>query len=317
MRTLFRFDLDPSLPWLAAALLVLACVAPARADEPMPAHLTLRVPSTLLAETRVVNVYVPPGYDSKADRRYPVLYMLDGGEKEDFPHLVEALDALQAAELPVVEVHLSNIFRREAFRTHSYMSLAAKGVLIERDLDLLAELAADGLAEVMISVTTLDKALARKMEPRAPTPERRLEMIGRLQAAGVPVGVLMAPLIPALNDHELERVLEAASAAGAQKAGYVLLRLPHELRALFADWLESHYPQRSARILNRLRELRGGELNNTEFGTRMRGEGIFADLYAQRFRNCVRRLGLNPGRGELDCSRFAPPRPNTTQMELF
>lgn len=201
--------------------------------------------------------------------------------------------------------------------TRHPVSIVTKGVLIERDLDLLAELAADGLAEVMISVTTLDKALARKMEPRAPTPERRLEMIGRLQAAGVPVGVLMAPLIPALNDHELERVLEAASAAGAQKAGYVLLRLPHELRALFADWLESHYPQRSARILNRLRELRGGELNNTEFGTRMRGEGIFADLYAQRFRNCVRRLGLNPGRGELDCSRFAPPRPNTTQMELF
>ena len=186
--------------------------------------------------------------------------------------------------------------------TRHPVSIVTKGVLIERDLDLLAELAADGLAEVMISVTTLDKALARKMEPRAPTPERRLEMIGRLQAAGVPVGVLMAPLIPALNDHELERVLEAASAAGAQKAGYVLLRLPHELRALFADWLESHYPQRSARILNRLRELRGGELNNTEFGT----------MHARRRHF---RRSLRPAFQELRPSPRSEPRARRARLQ--
>ena len=201
--------------------------------------------------------------------------------------------------------------------TRHPVSIVTKGVLIERDLDLLANLAADGLAQVMISITTLDNALARRMEPRAPTPARRLEMVAQLQQAGVPVGVLMAPLIPALNDHELERVLEAASAAGAQMAGYVLLRLPRELRALFSDWLQTHYPERSAHVLNRLRELRGGELNNAEFGKRMRGEGVIADLYAQRLRNIARRLGLNRLRRELDCSHFRPPRQPSPQMDLF
>lgn len=197
------------------------------------------------------------------------------------------------------------------------VSIVTKSALIERDLDLLADMARDDLVQVMFSVTTLDRALARSMEPRAATPERRLAAMAALHAAGVPVGVLFAPLIPALNDHELERVLERAAQAGAQNAGYVLLRLPHELADLFPEWLERAEPGRAAHVMSVLRQMRGGRDYDSRFGHRMRGEGVFADLYARRFRLAAARLGLDRARTALRCDRFVPPPRNPAQGTLF
>lgn len=204
--------------------------------------------------------------------------------------------------------------------TRHPVSIVTKSALIERDLDLLADMARDNLVNVMFSVTTLDPQLARKLEPRAASPARRLAAMARLHQAGVPVGVLFAPLIPAINDHELERVLEASRQAGATQAGYVLLRLPNELKQLFADWLDSHFPDRAAHVHSLLRQMRGGALNDSQFGRRMRGQGVFADLYSQRLKRICARLGLNRERLALNTTAFRPPRSGTAdspQMPLF
>lgn len=201
--------------------------------------------------------------------------------------------------------------------TRHPVSLITKSALIERDLDLLAELAREDLVEVTISVTTLDDALARRLEPRAARPGRRLETLRRVHEAGVPVGVLFAPLIPALNDHEMEAVVEAAHAAGARSAGYVLLRLPQELAGLFEEWLATHFPARAARVMSRIAELRGGKANDPRFGHRMRGEGVIAQLYSQRMRRLQARLGMGRMRRELNTALFRPPRPDGPQLALF
>jgi DNA repair photolyase len=188
------------------------------------------------------------------------------------------------------------------------VTVVTKSSLIERDLDLLAELAAQGLASVMVSVTTFDSELKRRMEPRTASGPRRVQIIERLNRQGVPAGVLTAPVIPALNDHELEDMLAAAAGAGAKRAGFVLLRLPHEVAPLFTEWLEAHYPQRAAHVLSLLRQMRGGKINDPRFGTRQRGEGAFADLIAQRFDRACRRLGLNQHvESGLRTDLFQPP----------
>jgi DNA repair photolyase len=188
--------------------------------------------------------------------------------------------------------------------------IVTKSDLVLRDLDLLAPMAAQRLCSVMVSITTLDPELARRMEPRASVPARRLAALAGLSQAGVPVGVLASPMIPGLNDHELERILEAAHAAGARRAGTILLRLPHELKRLFPEWLEAHYPERSRKVLTLLRDTRGGALYENAFGTRMTGRGPYAELLRQRFDHASRRLGFNDEPVELDSSRFVPPRPN-------
>lgn len=197
------------------------------------------------------------------------------------------------------------------------VSVITKSALIERDIDLLAALARDGLVEVTISITTLDDALARRLEPRAARPARRLETLRRLHEAGVPVGVLCAPLIPALNDHELEAVVEAAHAAGARSAGYVVLRLPLEVKPLFEDWLATHAPDRAAHVMSRIAQLRGGRTNDARFGHRMRGEGVIAELYSQRLRRLQARLGMGRMRRGLNTALFCPPRPTGPQLALF
>jgi DNA repair photolyase len=197
------------------------------------------------------------------------------------------------------------------------VTLITKSALIERDADLLAELARDALVQVMFSVTTLDDELARRMEPRAARPARRLAAMAKLAAAGIPVGVLFAPLIPALNDHELEAVLAAAREAGAESGGYVLLRLPHELKDIFSGWLAQHYPGRAQHVMSVLAQMRGGRANDPRFGHRMRGEGVFADLYRQRLRRACARLGLNRMRRELDVSLVRPPAERGAQLALF
>lgn len=187
------------------------------------------------------------------------------------------------------------------------VSIVTKSRLVVRDMDLLAPMAEKGLVKVALSVTTLDRKLARNMEPRASTPQRRLDAIRLLSDAGVPAGVMFAPVIPALNDHEMEAVLSAAAHAGAKEAGYILLRLPLELTGLFEEWLEEHYPDRKARVLNRLKEMRGGKLNDPRFKHRMKGSGFEADLMRQRFGNLCRRLRLNDDRQALAADRFKKP----------
>ena len=188
------------------------------------------------------------------------------------------------------------------------VTIVTKGSLILRDLDLLSELAKQRLVSVMISLTTLDDELKRTLEPRAAAPKARLRAIRVMREAGVPVGVLCSPMIPAITASELERLLEAASEAGALSAAYMLLRLPLEVAPLFEQWLLDHYPQRAAHVLSLGRQSRGGELYDSRFGARMRGEGVFADLLAQRFDKAIRRFGLNRRSGySLDCSAFCPP----------
>ncbi|MCZ6861131.1 MAG: PA0069 family radical SAM protein [Alphaproteobacteria bacterium] len=197
------------------------------------------------------------------------------------------------------------------------VTLVTKSAMVLRDLDILAPMAKRGLVKVCLSVTTLDRGLARRMEPRASTPVRRLEAIAGLKAAGVPVGVMAAPMIPALNDMELERILEAASSAGASEAGYILLRLPLEIKALFADWLQSHFPDKAKHVLSLVRETRGGKLYQSGFGTRMVGQGPYAELLKARFASACRRFGLNERRFDLDTSQFEPPSPNAGQLKLL
>jgi DNA repair photolyase len=188
------------------------------------------------------------------------------------------------------------------------LTIVTKGALILRDLDLLAELARQRLVAVYISLTTLDDELKRILEPRAAAPSARLRAIRVLRQHGIPVGVLCSPMIPMINDMELERLLEAAQQAGAQSANYMLLRLPREVAPLFEEWLRAHRPQRAEHVLSLIRQSRGGELYDSRFGARFRGEGAFAELLAQRFAVASKRLGLQRRDAmQLDCSRFAPP----------
>ena len=188
------------------------------------------------------------------------------------------------------------------------VTIVTKGSLILRDLDLLVELAQQRLVAVMISLTTLDDELKRILEPRAAAPKARLRAIRVMREAGIPVGVLCSPMIPMINDSELESLLSEAKAAGAQSAAYMMLRLPLEVAPLFEEWLLAHYPQRAAHVLSLIRQTRGGELYDSRFGARMRGEGPFAELLAQRFAKASKRLGLDRRDNfNLDCTAFCPP----------
>ena len=198
------------------------------------------------------------------------------------------------------------------------VTIVTKSALVQRDLDILGEMAAEGLAVVTISLTTLDRALARRMEPRAATPARRLETIAALAEAGVPVGVLAAPMIPRLNDSELEAILEAARQAGARAAGYTMLRLPLELKALFKEWLLSHFPDKAQHVLSLVAQSHGGRLYDSAWGTRMRGTGPYAEMIGARFGRACRRLGLAPRMPfSLDASRFRPPPRKGDQLSLL
>jgi DNA repair photolyase len=200
---------------------------------------------------------------------------------------------------------------------HHPVAITTKGTLIERDIDILGPMAAAGLARVGISMTTLDAGLSRRLEPRAPAPARRLQMIARLAQAGIPVRVMVAPVIPGLTDHEMEPILQAARDAGAVAASYIALRLPREVSGLFQDWLATHVPDRAAKVMGRVRELHGGQDYDPAFGRRMRGEGLWADLMARRFAVAVGRLGLTVRLPPLRCDLFTPPDRVGDQMSLF
>lgn len=202
------------------------------------------------------------------------------------------------------------------------LTIVTKSALVERDLDLLGPMAKKNLVKVFVSIATLDRALARQLEPRAASPQRRVDTLRALASAGVPCGVMIGPVIPALTDKSIEGVLEAAAQAGATMAGWVMLRLPNEVLPLFKEWLGHHHPDRSTHVISIVRQVRGGRENDPRFGHRMSGSGNFAELIERRFDVACRRFGLNTDenhlspRGELDCSRFRPPS-TTGQMQLF
>ncbi|MGM9481149.1 PA0069 family radical SAM protein [Roseateles sp. NT4] len=196
-------------------------------------------------------------------------------------------------------------------------SVVTKSSGIERELDLIAPMAAQGLVSVYLSVTTLDNDLARILEPRAAAPARRLRTIQALADAGVPVGVSVSPIIPFINEPELEHILEAAHAAGASSAFSIPIRLPWEVNPLFQDWLQRHFPDRADRVMARIRDMRGGKDNDARFGTRFSGEGIWADLLRARLRRVVVKLGLRTERRPVQLALFKPPRKLSAQGSLF
>lgn len=189
------------------------------------------------------------------------------------------------------------------------VTLVTKNALVERDIDLLRVLAERNLVMAFVSITTLDAEMARTLEPRASAPWRRLQAVRTLAQAGVPVGVLASPLIPFINDEFLEAILEEAANAGARFSGYTVVRLPWEVKDVFEEWLQAHFPDRAQRVLHRIEDMREGRRNDPEFGTRMRGTGIWADLLRQRYTLAVRKYGLNAMRPQLDCSQFVAPQP--------
>jgi DNA repair photolyase len=197
------------------------------------------------------------------------------------------------------------------------VSVLTKSAIIERDADILGEMGRAGLAAAGLSVTTLDRRLARAMEPRAAAPERRLQALSRLAEAGCPTRVSIGPVIPGLNDHEIETLLAAARDAGAQGAGYVVLRLPREVGPLFRDWLERHYPDRARRVMSLVRELHGGKDYDPQWGRRMKGEGVYATLIARRFTAAADRLGLTKPFPKLRTDAFRVPRSGPEQLSLF
>ena len=216
-------------------------------------------------------------------------------------------DAYQPIER---ELHITRDVLQVLHDCDHPVGLITKSSLIERDIDLLAPMAAKNLVVAAVTITTLDSDLARKLEPRAATPSRRLRTIRTLAEAGIPVGVSVAPMIPFITDDHMEQILEAAREAGATYASYIVLRLPNELNAVFQDWLMAHFPDRAQRVMNRIRDLHGGQDYKADFATRMRGTGIWADLLRQRFYKTADKLGFNYHRYNelvLDTSQFKPP----------
>jgi DNA repair photolyase len=250
--------------------------------------------------------------------------------KEDAPHLLRA--ALYAPSWKPQPLALSGVtdpyqpVERRLKITRRCLAVLAefrqpvavitKSHLVTRDLDELGALAEHGAAAVTLSITTLDRELQRRLEPRASTPERRLEAIAKLAGAGIPVGVSVAPVIPGLTEHEIPQILEAAARAGANWAGYLMLRLPYGVADLFADWLARHYPDRRDKVLSRVRAVRGGRLNDPRFGSRLRGEGVHARQMAQLFEVACRRVGLDAARPALSAAAFRRPA-RGVQLPLF
>lgn len=197
------------------------------------------------------------------------------------------------------------------------VAIITKSSLVERDIDILSEMAEQNLVKVTVSVTTLNSELSRRLEPRAAAPRRRLETIRRLSEKGIPVGILFAPVIPMLNDNEMEKILEETTKAGSRSAGYVILRLPHELKQLFQEWLEVHYPLKAKRIMKIIREMREGKEYDSEYGTRQTGTGIFAQLFSRRFEVCAEKYSLFDNDLSLTRGLFTRANKFQAQLDMF
>jgi len=219
---------------------------------------------------------------------------------------------------PIERAHCITRQLLEVLWEHRHpVAIVTKSSMVERDIDILTKMAQDNLVQVMISICTLDKDLARTMEPRASAPPRRLQTIARLREAGIPVGVLVAPIIPVLNDPEIETILQRCADLGAGSAGYVLLRLPLEVAPLFEEWLHNHYPLKAEHVLTRIRDTRDGELYRAQFGQRMHGSGAFAAIIGRRFEAACQRLNLGGREMTLNTQSFRVPVQETDQLTLF
>ena len=271
-----------------------------------PSHAFLNLSPGLDFETKLI---ARPGIAAVLDRELRaksyVPQVIAIGTNTDPYQPIEATHGVMREVLAVLAAHRHPV------------AITTKGTLIERDLDILGPMAAAGLLRVGVSVTTLDADLSRRMEPRVCAPQRRLQMIRRLTEAGVPVRVMVAPVVPGLTDHEIEPILQAARDAGAIAASFIALRLPREVSGLFQEWLALHVPDRAAKVMARVRELHGGQDYDPAFGKRMRGEGMWADLMARRFNVAVARLGLTVRLPPLRCDLFAPPARAGDQLRLF
>ena len=268
-----------------------------------PTHSYLNLSPGLDFETKII-----------AKRNIVKALVADLGKPSYLPKLLNIGSATDCYQPVERELRLTRSVIEVLQLARHPFSLVTKSSGVERDLDLIAPMAADRLAAVYVTITTLDGELARKLEPRAAAPQRRLRTIATLAALGIPVGVSVAPQIPFVND-DMEQVLEAAWQAGARSAFYTVLRLPWEVAPIFKEWLALHYPQRAARIMARIHDMRGGQDYDSDFATRMRGSGLWAELIGQRFEKACQRLGFNRQRVELDLSQFRPPAPG--QGSLF
>lgn len=260
-----------------------------------PTHSYLNLSPGLDFETKII-----------AKRNIAAMLRADLGKRSYVPKLINIGSATDCYQPVERELRLTRGLIELMQEVRHPLALVTKSSGVERDLDLLAPMAAQHLAAVYVTITTLDGELARKLEPRAAAPHRRLRTIRAMADAGVPVGVSVAPQIPFVND-DMEQVLHAAFEAGARTAFYTVVRLPWEVAPLFKQWLELHYPQRAGRIMARIHEMRGGKDYDANFATRMKGSGLWADLIKQRFEKTCQRLGLNRQRTELDFSQFRPP----------
>ena len=271
-----------------------------------PSHAYLNLSPGLDFETRLI---ARPNMaevleDELRARRYKVAPMAIGSNtdpyqpiEKEYEIMREILDVLARFDHPV--------------------AIVTKGSLIERDIDILAPMAAKGLVRVGISVTSLDRGLSRKLEPRVPAPARRLQTIQRLSEAGIPVRAMVSPMIPGLTDHELESILQACKDAGATAASWIMLRLPREVSPLFQAWLAEHYPAKVGKVMGKLRDMHGGKEYSADWNKRMRGEGPYADLLSARFRQACARLGISENAPDLRCDLFEAPLESGRQMALF
>ncbi|MDI1341577.1 PA0069 family radical SAM protein [Polaromonas sp.] len=270
-----------------------------------PTHSYLNLSPGLDFETKII-----------AKRNIAAMLRADLAKRSYVPKLINIGSATDCYQPVERELRLTRGLIELMQELGHPLALVTKSSGVERDLDLLAPMAARHLAAVYVTITTLDGELARKLEPRAAAPHRRLRTIRALAEAGVPVGVSVAPQIPFVND-DMEQVLQAAFEAGARTAFYTVVRLPWEVAPLFKQWLELHYPQRAARIMARIQEMRGGKDYDSDFASRMKGSGLWADLIKQRFEKACHRLGLNRQRTEPDFSQFRPPARPSAQGSLF
>ncbi|MDO9113358.1 MAG: PA0069 family radical SAM protein [Polaromonas sp.] len=270
-----------------------------------PTHSYLNLSPGLDFETKII-----------AKRNIAAMLRADLGKRSYVPKLINIGSATDCYQPVERELRLTRGLIELMQEVRHPLALVTKSSGVERDLDLLAPMAAQHLAAVYVTITTLDGELARKLEPRAAAPHRRLRTIRALADAGVPVGVSVAPQIPFVND-DMEQVLQAAFEAGARTAFYTVVRLPWEVAPLFKQWLALHYPQRADRIMARIQEMRGGKDYDSDFASRMKGSGLWADLIKQRFEKTCHRLGLNRQRTELDFSQFRPPAQPSAQGSLF
>lgn len=271
-----------------------------------PSHAYLNLSPGLDFETKLIarpNMPEVLEHELRA-RRYTVAPMAIGSNTDPYQPIEKEYEIMRAL-LDVLA------------RYNHPVAIVTKGNLIERDIDILAPMAAKGLVRVGISVTSLDRDLSRKLEPRVPAPARRLATIRRLAEAGIPVRAMVSPMVPGLTDHEMEQILEACHDAGARAASWIMLRLPREVSPLFQAWLAQHYPNKVEKVMGKLRDMHGGKEYSTDWHKRMRGEGPYAALLGARFRQACRRMGLSEKAADLRCDLFEVPLENGRQMALF